>query len=216
MSELNYETEHKEMIDVLIQYGIRDKKVLSAMGKVKRHRFIPEKFLSSDKPYGNHPCHIGFGQTISQPFIVAYMTSLIDPQPGNKILEIGSGSGYQTAILAELGASVFSIEIVPELAEHAKTTLQKEGYEDVFVFNRNGYEGYNVEAPYDYILVTCAPENVPEILVDQLKNEGKMIIPVGSYSQKILIIKKLGEKLEITEDIGVRFVPMVNNTNHQL
>lgn len=216
MSELNYEIEHIEMIDVLKQYGIRDKKILSAMGKVKRHRFIPEKFLSTDNPYGNHPCSIGFGQTISQPFIVAYMTSLIDPQPGEKILEIGSGSGYQTSILAELGARIFSIEIVPELAEHAKKTLQKEGYEDVFVINGNGYEGYNTEAPYDYILVTCAPENVPEILIEQLKNEGKIVIPVGSYSQKILIIKKNGENLEVTEDIGVRFVPMVKNTYYQL
>ena len=122
MSDLKYNSKHKDMIDVLKQYGIKNKRVLYAMEKIKRHRFIPESFLDNDNPYGNHPCYIGFGQTISQPFIVAYMTELIDPGQEDKILEIGSGSGYQTAVLAELGATVFSMEIIPELAEHATST----------------------------------------------------------------------------------------------
>ena len=206
-----YDTEHKEMIEVLKQYGINDKRILTVMEKVQRHKFIPEKFVNTDNPYGNHPCHIGYGQTISQPFIVAYMTSLIDPDINDKILEIGSGSGYQTAILAEFGADVFSMEIVPELAEHAKKTLSNEGYKNVSVINGNGYNGYDAEAPYDMIIVTCAPESLPETLIDQLKDGGKIIIPVGSYSQRILIINKNDSDLDIKEDIGVRFVPMVKN-----
>ncbi len=206
----SFSFEHRNMIDVLLQYGIRNERILAAMKRVKRHHFIPERFAGSDNPYGNHPCHIGHGQTISQPYIVAYMSELLNPGPEDKILEIGAGSGYQTAILAELGATVYSIEVVPELADHAKTVLAGKDYENAFVIHGDGYNGHEKEAPYDFIIGTCAPESVPERLVDQLKIGGKMIIPVGSFFQSIEIISKGESGIVRKRDIGVRFVPMVH------
>jgi protein-L-isoaspartate(D-aspartate) O-methyltransferase len=201
---------HAAMITQLERYGIRNPRTLNAMAKIQRHKFIPEKQLGISDPYGDHPCPIGFGQTISQPYIVAYMTERIDPQPGEKILEIGSGSGYQSAILSELGADVYTIEIIPELAEHARRILAEEGYPQVHVLTGDGYKGWPEFSLFDAILVTCAPEEIPPTLVDQLRAGGRMIVPVGEISQRLVILRKKGGKVEKEEDMPVIFVPMVH------
>lgn len=199
-----------EMMRQLRVYGVRDGRVLEAMNKIWRHRFIPEKYLGLVSPYGDHPCPIGYGQTISQPYIVAYMTEKIDPKPGENILEIGTGSGYQAAVLAEMGADVYTIEIVPELAEHAGNVLKAEGYSGVHVLAGDGYKGWPEFAPFDAVIVTCAPEEVPQALVDQLRDGGRMILPLGVGFQRLVILRKKGGQVEIQEDLPVAFVPMVH------
>ena len=198
------------MIQTLKNYGIKSRRVLMAMEEVPRHKFIPQPYLDMQSAYGDHPCNIGHGQTISQPFIVAYMTEKMDPQPGEKILEIGTGSGYQAAVLSAMGAEVYSVEIIPELAKHAEKVLKKLGYE-VAVRQGDGYQGWAEHAPYDIIIVTCAPEDMPEALVDQLKTGGRMIIPVGStnWAQKLVVVLKTASGAKIIDDLPVRFVPMV-------
>ena len=201
---------HTTMIAQLERYGIKNQRVLEAMTKIQRHKFIPEKYLGLSDPYGDHPCPIGFNQTISQPYIVAYMTERIDPEPGDKVLEVGTGSGYQAAILAELGADVYTIEIIPELAEHARKTLAAEGCARVRVLTGDGYKGWPEHAPFNEIIVTCAPEDVPQALVDQLEYGGRMIVPVGEGSQRLVILRKKAGKVEIEDDLPVVFVPMVH------
>lgn len=205
-----YTEEVLRMIETLKAYGIRDPDVLRAMSTVRRHAFIPEAYRHVADPYGDHPCPIGHGQTISQPYIVAYMTERIAPKKGEKILEIGTGSGYQAAILAELGAEVYSIEIIPELAEHARKVLAEEGYSQVRVLTGDGYKGWPEHAPFDAIIVTCAPEEIPSELVNQLKEGGRMILPLGTGFQRLVIARKRGGKTLIDEDLPVRFVPMVH------
>jgi len=203
------EAERQAMVADLRRYRIQDERVIDAMAKVRRHVYIPEAIRERVDPYGDHPCPIGHGQTISQPFIVAYMTQRIEVKPGMKILEIGTGSGYQAAILAEMGAEVYSIEIVPPLAEHARNVLVAEGYTNVTVRCGDGYKGWAEKAPFDAIIVTCAPGSIPEALAAQLKDGGRMILPVGTGVQQLVILEKQdGEFLEIP-DIYVRFVPMV-------
>ena len=187
--------------------GVRDPRVLAAMRKIPRHRFVPEAL--ADDAYRDHPLPIGRGQTISQPYIVAVMTELLAPQPGEKVLEIGTGSGYQAAVLAELGARVFSIEIVPELAESARRTLSENGYGEVTVIQGDGWLGHAAEAPYDAILVTAAPERVPEELVKQLREGGRMVLPVGDRSQRLRVLEKTQEGIRERDLFEVRFVPMV-------
>jgi len=212
--EIKWETARSEMVRVLrTTYGISDEKILRVMATVRRHRFIPESHRAESDPYGDHPCSIGFGQTISQPFIVAYMTMLLDVHQGEKVLEIGTGSGYQAAVLAELGARVFSIEIIPELAEHARKVLKEEGYDRVRVLTGDGYKGWPEEAPFDAIIVTCAPEEVPAALVNQLREGGRMILPLGRWSQRLVILRKKDGRIVQTDDISVRFVPMVQGDN---
>ena len=199
------------MVSVIRAYGAEDETILDVMGRVPRHEFIPEAFRRRRPPYGDHPCPIGHGQTISQPFIVAYMTERIAPRHGEKILEIGTGSGYQAAILAELGAEVYSIEIVPELAEHARQALDAQGYSSVHVRNGDGYKGWPEQAPFDAIIVTCAPEEVPAALVEQLRDGGRMILPLGEEgAQRLVILRKDGDRVKVTDDLPVRFVPMVH------
>lgn len=197
---------------VLERYGIRDERLLSAMGRVRRHCFIPAAYRKHGLAYGDHPCPIGGDQTISQPFIVAYMTERLQLQPGEKILEIGAGSGYQAAVLAELGVQVFTVEIRPDLADHARRVLAAEGYADrVSVLCGDGYNGWKEHAPYDAIIATCAPERIPSALVEQLRDGGRMILPVGEWmNQRLILLHKTGGRIEQTEDLPVRFVPMVH------
>jgi protein-L-isoaspartate(D-aspartate) O-methyltransferase len=198
-----------EMVRQLRAYGIKDESVLRAMARVRRHVFIPEPFRNAATAYGDHPCPIGHDQTISQPYIVAYMTERLNLKKGEKVLEIGTGSGYQAAVLAECGADVFSIEIVPELAEHAKQALKVVGFERVRVLTGDGYKGWPEHAPFDAVIVTCAPEDVPQALKDQLAEGGRMIVPVGKWSQRLVILRKQAGKIIKQDDLPVRFVPMV-------
>lgn len=200
------------MVEQLRDYGISDSTVLEVMGDVPRHLFIPAGFRAITAPYGDHACPIGHGQTISQPYIVAYMTEYISPRPGERILEIGTGSGYQAAVLAEMGAEVYTIEIIPELADHARRVLAEQGYEDVHVLTGDGYLGWPEHAPFDAVIVTCAPDEVPEALVDQLATGGRMILPLGDGDgmQRLVTLRKTEDGMEVREDIPVRFVPMVH------
>jgi protein-L-isoaspartate(D-aspartate) O-methyltransferase len=189
--------------------GVTDKQVLDAMRKVERHLFVPAELASY--AYADQPLPVGYNQTISQPYIVAYMTEALKLSPGSKVLEIGTGSGYQAAVLSELCDSVFSVEIVSELGTKAKSLLKVLGYDNVLVKIGDGYKGWPEYAPFDAIIVTCAPTHVPEPLTEQLVEGGKMIIPVGetNYQQLILMIKKKGRLIEQAV-LPVRFVPMVD------
>lgn len=188
------------------RYGIRDERVLAVMERVPRHRYIPE-LLRGEDAYDDHPCPIGFGQTISQPYIVAYMTQTLAVQSGEKVLEIGTGSGYQTAVLAGLGAEVYSIERIPELAEHARRQLG----EGVHLRCGDGTFGWPEEAPFDVIIGTCAPSEVPPALVAQLGEGGRMMLPVGNVVQQLMLFLKRNGRIQRTPDQSVRFVPMVSN-----
>lgn len=196
-------------------YGLRDDAVLAAMGRIPRHRYIPAAYRDAGgtQAYGDYPCPIGYGQTISQPFIVAYMTSRLGVRPEERVLEIGTGSGYQAAVLAELGAEVYTIEIVPELAEHARQVLRAEGYTNVHVRCGDGYRGWPEAAPFAAIIVTCAPEEVPDALVAQLADGGRMVLPLGERSQRLVILRKRDGRLTQEDDLRVRFVPMVRGTD---
>jgi protein-L-isoaspartate(D-aspartate) O-methyltransferase len=191
-------------------HGVRDERILAAMSKVRRHAFVPAEYRQHGDTYGDHPCPIGFDQTISQPFIVAYMTLLLQARPGDKVLEVGTGSGYQAAILAELGARVYSIEIVAPLADHACAALASEGYDAVHVLTGDGYKGWPEYAPFDSIIATCAPAEVPEGLARQLGEGGRMVLPVGVGVQRLVILRKSAGKMQQAQDIAVRFVPMVH------
>jgi protein-L-isoaspartate(D-aspartate) O-methyltransferase len=186
--------------------GIKNQAVLEAMMKVPRHRFVTAEYVTS--AYEDHPLPIGQGQTISQPYIVAYMTEAAEISDNEKVLEIGTGSGYQAAILGELAKEVYTIEIIPELAERARRTLSELGYQNVRVKTGNGYEGWAEYAPYDGIVVTAAPDEVPKALIDQLAMNGKMVIPVGVGDQEMMIITKTAEGVIEKRTIPVRFVPM--------
>jgi protein-L-isoaspartate(D-aspartate) O-methyltransferase len=188
-------------------YGITNVRVLAAMGKVPRHEFVPQDFRH--RAYDDGPLPIGFGQTISQPYIVAFMTEHLDPKPTDRVLEIGTGSGYQAAVLAELTKEVYTIEIVDELARRASVDLKRLGYTNVFVRAGDGYQGWPEAAPFDDIIVTCAPEQVPQPLVDQLKEGGWMIIPVGpNWDQNLVLLHKQDGRLDKRAVLPVRFVPM--------
>ncbi len=186
---------------------ITNARVLTAMGKVPRHEFVPERLRA--KAYENRPLPIGHGQTISQPYIVAFMTEQLEPRPADRVLEIGTGSGYQAAVLAELVEKVYTIEIIEDLAKRAATDLQRLGYTNVYVRAGDGYKGWPEAAPFDAIIVTCAPEKVPQPLIDQLKDGGRMIIPVGPISdQELVLLRKHGNQLEQRAVLPVQFVPM--------
>ncbi len=186
---------------------IKDSRVLAAMRKVPRHEFVPENLRAS--AYYDMPLPIGYGQTISQPFIVAFMTEQLRPQSRDRVLEIGAGSGYQAAVLAELVAEVFTIEIVEPLAKRAEATLARLGYKNVHVRAGDGYQGWAEHAPFDVIIVTCAPTRVPQPLIDQLKEGGRMMVPVGyGDAQELVHLEKRGGKLERRAVLPVRFVPM--------
>jgi protein-L-isoaspartate(D-aspartate) O-methyltransferase len=186
----------RELVEkYLYKAGITNADVLVAMRNVPRHKFVPPEYL--DQAYENHPLPIGYGQTISQPYVVAWMTESLEPQPGEKVLEIGTGSGYQAAILAEMGyVDVYSIEIVPELAESAAARLKELGYEEVQVKQGDGYYGWPEYAPFDAIIVTAAPDHLPAPLVEQLAEGGRIVIPIGPpgwYQSLWKFVKENGE-----------------------
>jgi protein-L-isoaspartate(D-aspartate) O-methyltransferase len=185
---------------------IRDERVLSAMLSVPRHLFIPESGRGG--AYGDFPVPIGHGQTISQPYIVAFMTQSLEVGPGDRVLEIGTGSGYQAAVLSSLAKEVFTIEIVAPLADRARSTLQDLGYRNIEVRTGNGYLGWPEHAPYDRIVVTAAPADVPPVLVQQLRVGGLMAIPVGVGDQELRIMRRLSMGMETIATLPVRFVPM--------
>ena len=193
--------------DQLRARDIRDGRVLDVMSRVPRHLFVSED--QRGRAYEDHPLPIGHGQTISQPYIVAFMSQALKVQPDHKVLEIGTGSGYQAAVLAELAKDVYSIEIVEPLGERARSTLTALGYHNVHVRIGDGYQGWPEQAPFDRIMVTAAPVSVPTALVEQLKDGGLMAIPVGDVMQELRILRKTAAGLETLETMPVRFVPMV-------
>lgn len=204
-----YEKERREMVSFQIEgRGISDKPTLDAMRKVPRHRFVPSDQAGS--AYVDGPLPIGYGQTISQPYIVAYMTSVIDPGPGQKVLEIGTGSGYQAAVLAEIADTVYTIEIITELWKSSEKRLKDLGYKNIITKNADGYYGWKKYAPFDAIVVTAASEYIPPPLIEQLKDGGKMIIPVGSpfLTQMLVLVEKKGKEIFTTNIFPVRFVPL--------
>jgi protein-L-isoaspartate(D-aspartate) O-methyltransferase len=202
----------KRMVaDQMRARDIRDPRVLAAMERVPRHRFVPPESQAS--AYDDHPLAIGHGQTISQPYIVAFMSQALDVGPTDKVLEIGTGSGYQAAVLGELAGEVYTIEIVEPLAHSAKKTLDELGYRNVHVRAGNGYAGWPEHAPFDRIMVTAAPDEVPPALVEQLKPGGLMAIPVGTVIQELRIMRKTDKGMDILQTLPVRFVPMTGKPN---
>jgi protein-L-isoaspartate(D-aspartate) O-methyltransferase len=198
---------HK-MVEELKAKGIRDEVVLKAMLKVPRHEFVLPKYKKY--AYNDYPLPIGFGQTISQPYIVALMTELLALKPQDKVLEIGTGSGYHAAILAEIAKKVYTIEIIPELSQRAKSIISKLGYKNINFKIGDGYIGWEEYAPFDAIIVTCAPEKIPEPLIKQLKEGGRMVIPVGGeWIQDLILLTKQKGKLTQRVVTKVRFVPML-------
>jgi len=194
--------------------GVKDPLVLEAMLKVPRHLFVPEKYRK--EAYDDHPLPIGYGQTISQPYIVAYMTEKLGLKGGEKVLEIGTGSGYQAAVLAEIAGEVYTIEIICELAESAEKRLKELGYKNIFVRCADGFFGWPEKAPFDAIIVTAAPEHIPKPLIDQLKPGGKMILPVGKHFQELVLVKKLKDgRIEKQTLLPVRFVPMTGEAQEK-
>ena len=194
----------------LREKGITDHQVLAVMQQVPRHRFVSQS--QSEDAYGDFPLPIGMGQTISQPFIVAYMTQALELKATDRVLEIGTGSGYQAAVLAELCSQVFTIEIVEVLGRRAKTLLQELGYTNVTVKIGDGYQGWPEEAPFDAIIVTAAPTHVPPILLEQLAIGGRLILPVGGSIQQLLLYRRLHEGYQKTELLPVAFVPMTGES----
>ena len=192
----------------IVERDVTDPDVVRAMQTVPRHRFVPAEYVG--QAYADHPLPIGYGQTISQPYIVAWMTELLALQPGEKVLEIGTGSGYQAAVLAELGnIDVYSIEIVPELAEQVATRLRDLGYTDVHLKQGDGYYGWEEYAPFDAIIVTAAPDHLPAPLVQQLRDGGRLVIPIGPPGgyQSLWQFVKDGDDLRAYNMGGVTFVP---------
>jgi protein-L-isoaspartate(D-aspartate) O-methyltransferase len=191
----------------IVSRGVRDPRVLAAMRKVPRHLFVDPSQRA--QAYEDHPLPIPGNQTISQPYIVALMTELLELSPSDRVLEIGTGSGYQSAVLAELAREVYSIEIVPELARSAAERLKELGYTDVAVREGDGYRGWPEHAPFDGIIVTAAPERIPQPLLDQLAPGGVMVIPVGGFFQELKVFRKSADGRITERDIlPVRFVPM--------
>jgi protein-L-isoaspartate(D-aspartate) O-methyltransferase len=207
---ISWEAARQRMVErQLAARGVKDKRVLAAMGKVPRQEFVP--LVSRAQAYADRPLPIGQGQTISQPYIVAVMTEAIDPRPGQRVLEVGTGSGYQAAILAELVDEVFTVELLPELAAAADKRLARLGYRNVHVKAGDGYEGWPDKGPFDVVVVTCGAKEVPRPLFEQLKQGGKMVIPVGEVGkvQTLRVITKgPGGKREVQDLLPVRFVPL--------
>ena len=197
----------------LLPRDITDPHLLEAMRRVPRDRFVPPD--QREWAYEDRPLPIGYRQTISQPYIVAYMTQALRLAPDAKVLEVGTGSGYQAAVLAELGAAVYTIEIIPELATRARASLTELGYTNVRVRQGDGYAGWPEEAPFDAVIVTAAPDHIPQPLVDQLAVGGRLIVPVGQGRQMLTILTRTEDGLEETTTLPVRFVPMTGEAQRR-
>ncbi len=194
--------------------GVSNPRVLAALRAVPRHRFVPPAAVG--QAHADHPLPIGHRQTISQPYIVASMTELVDPQPGDRVLEIGTGSGYQAAVLARLTQRVYSIEIVPELAKTARQRLRKLGYTNIEVISADGYHGLPEHAPFDGIVVTAAPERIPPPLLEQLAVGARLVIPVGRHNQQLKVIERTPTGLQEQTHYPVRFVPLTRRAGPEL
>lgn len=191
----------------IVARGIKDTRVLAALRDTPRHEFVPEALR--DQAYQDHPLPIGFRQTISQPYIVALMSEVLELSGDEIVLEIGTGSGYQAAVLGRLAKEVYTIEIVPELGERAERDLARLGFLNVHVRVGDGYQGWPEHAPFDAIIVTAAPQQVPQPLVDQLAVGGRMVLPVGRWNQELVLLRRTSRGIEREKVIDVRFVPMV-------
>ncbi len=206
-AEGTYSEARQRMVrEQLVVRGIRDARVLAAMGKVPRHAFVPEAL--ADAAYSDRPLRIGHDQTISQPYIVAAMTELARLEARSRVLEIGTGSGYQAAVLQEVAGEVYSIEIVELLADRARETLARLGYGAIHLRTGDGYQGWREVAPFDAILVTAAPPVVPKPLLDQLALGGRLVVPVGEWVQKLVVYERTAAGISREEIFPVRFVPM--------
>lgn len=207
--EIQYAKKRSDMVDhQIIARGVEDKRVTEAMKKVPRHRFVPVEYL--DEAYNDYPVQIGEGQTISQPYIVAYMTEALKLRPSDKVLEIGTGSGYQAAVLAELCSEVYTIEIFGSLAKQAEKLLNELGYKNIHVKTGDGYLGWPENAPFDGIIVTCATGKVPQALLDQLKEGGRLVIPIREMAyQELKCFTKTNGQIVEERLLPVRFVPML-------
>jgi protein-L-isoaspartate(D-aspartate) O-methyltransferase len=203
----------KMVHDQLEGRDIRDDRVLAAMTKVPRHEFVPADLIQS--AYQDCPLPIKAGQTISQPYIVAYMTQALELKGTEKVLEIGTGSGYQAAVLAEIVREVYTIEILPELSEQAAETIKWLGYSNVHFRVGDGYEGWAEHAPFDRIIVTAAPEDIPQPLIDQLEVGGRMVIPIGRMDQDLTVLEKQNNGVSRRSTIPVRFVPMTGKAQEK-
>ena len=205
----DFERQRQRMVEKQIRKrGVRNCRVLAAMERIPRHRFVPEN--SYDHAYEDSPLSIGKGQTISQPYMVALMTECAAPEPDDRVLEVGTGSGYQTAILAELVREVYSIERIPELAERAEGLLARLGYENVSIRVDDGSEGWSDKAPFDAIVVTAGAPEIPDPLVEQLEEGGRLVIPIGSaHHQTLCTVKKERNRIRTEEGTGCVFVPLI-------
>ena len=211
-----YRSRRVNMVETQIKSrGIKDSTVLAAMRNVKRHHFVPDNLI--DKAYADRPLPIGHSQTISQPYIVAYMTEALDLEADDNVLEIGTGSGYQSAVLAEIVKKVYTIEIVESLAEEAEQRLNRLGYNNIQVKCGDGYEGWQRYAPYDAIIITAAPPRVPTPLKEQLAEGGRMIIPIGAgqWNQELLLLEKKEGQILRRQLLPVRFVPMTGKAQQK-
>lgn len=197
---------HEMVSRQIVSRGVDDTLVIQAMKSVPRHEFVPR----SELPYAyrDEPRPIGYEQTISQPYIVAFMTEQLQVRPGDRVLEIGTGSGYQASVLGQIVDSVFTIEIIPELAEQARSIIDKLGYDNVVVKQGDGYNGWEEKAPFDAIIVTAAPPTIPPALLEQLKIGSRMVLPVGEYVQELVVVSKTESGLSMENVLPVRFVPM--------
>lgn len=208
-----YKSARERMVKTQIEArGIKNPLILEAMRNVPRHKLVPEN--QRQNAYSDRPLAIGDGQTISQPYIVAYMTNLLDPKKGMKVLEIGTGSGYQAAVLAEIASEVYTVEIIEKLGRRAEKDLQEMGYDNIQVKIGDGYAGWEEHAPFDAILVTAAAPEIPQPLIDQLKVGGRMIIPVGpvAQTQELVMVEKTKDEVKTKNLLPVRFVPFTRDT----
>ncbi len=213
IGEVSSEMLRERLVDKLVAQGIHDEKVIAAMKAVPRHEFVPKKYMAHS--YDNQPLPIGMDQTISQPFVVAYMTQMLKLEGDEKVLEIGTGSGYQAAVLAEIAREIYTIEILEPLARNAEKTLKRIGYDRITFKIGDGYRGWPEHAPFDAIIVTAAPDHVPKPLVEQLNVGGRMVIPVGKWGQRLILITKDKDGVSEERDLPVIFVPMTGEAQEK-